>query len=184
MAHKLDAEQRHATDAEREVLAKWSSWGAIPDVFDTSKARWQPLRDELHALSGDDGMRAASRTTINAHYTHPELVERIWGAVTDLGFTGGDVLEPGSGIGTFIAKAPPTAKMTGIELDPSTAKISTALHPTATIKAESFAETRLPRGSFDAAVGNVPFANVSLHDPHFNRGGHSMHNHFIIKSWN
>lgn len=182
MAHKLDAEQRHATDAEREVLAKWSSWGAIPDVFDTSKARWQPLRDELHALSGDDGMRAASRTTINAHYTHPELVERIWGAVTDLGFTGGDVLEPGSGIGTFIAKAPPTAKMTGIELDPSTAKISTALHPTATIKAESFAETRLPRGSFDAAVGNVPFANVSLHDPHFNRGGHSMHNHFIIKS--
>lgn len=32
------------------------------------------------------------------------------------------------------------------------------------------------------AIGNVPFANVSLYDPEHNRGGHSLHNHFILKS--
>ncbi|WP_229867436.1 helicase-related protein [Sinomonas cellulolyticus] len=31
-------------------------------------------------------------------------------------------------------------------------------------------------------MGNVPFADLVLHDPRHNAGGHSMHNHFIIKS--
>ena len=36
--------------------------------------------------------------------------------------------------------------------------------------------------SFVAAVGNVPFGKISLHDPTHNRRGHSIHNHFIVKS--
>ena len=32
------------------------------------------------------------------------------------------------------------------------------------------------------AIGNVPFADVALHDPRHNPAGHSIHNHFIIKS--
>jgi hypothetical protein len=31
-------------------------------------------------------------------------------------------------------------------------------------------------------VGNVPFADVRLHDLVHNRGHHSLHNHFIIKA--
>ena len=31
-------------------------------------------------------------------------------------------------------------------------------------------------------IGNVPFGQVTLHDPRHNRSGHSIHNHFIIKS--
>ena len=31
-------------------------------------------------------------------------------------------------------------------------------------------------------IGNVPFGAVRLHDPAHNGGGHSLHNHFIIKS--
>ncbi|MBX3196288.1 MAG: helicase [Microbacteriaceae bacterium] len=99
-----------------------------------------------------------------------------------LGFEGGDVLEPGSGSGTFIGMAPESARMVGVELDSTTAAISRRLYPHADIRAESFADTRFPRGHFDAAVGNVPFADVALHDRQFNAGGHSMHNHFIIKS--
>ncbi|MDQ1121601.1 hypothetical protein QE412_000174 [Microbacterium trichothecenolyticum] len=30
----LEAEQRPATADEQAVLARWSSWGAIPEVFD------------------------------------------------------------------------------------------------------------------------------------------------------
>ena len=32
------------------------------------------------------------------------------------------------------------------------------------------------------AIGNVPFADVRLHDPRHNPAGHSLHNHFIVKS--
>lgn len=106
----------------------------------------------------------------------------MWRALTGLGFTGGTVLEPGSGAGTFIGLAPDRAQMTGVELDPLTAAISRALYPHATVRAESFADTRLPEGHFDAAVGNVPFSSVTLHDPVHNPTKQSMHNHFIIKS--
>lgn len=72
--------------------------------------------------------------------------------------------------------------MTGVELDPVTAAISRALYPHAEVRGESFADTRLPEGSFDAAIGNVPFSDVTLHDPVHNPTRQSMHNHFILKS--
>src|SRR5699024_11023405 len=70
----------------------------------------------------------------------------------------------------------------GVELDATTAAIARALYPSAHIRAEGFETTRLPQGSFVAAVGNVPFADVRLHDPAYNAGRHSMHNHFLSKS--
>jgi hypothetical protein len=75
--------------------------------------------------------------------------------------------------------------MTGVELDPMTAAISRALYPHAQVRTESFADTRIRTGTFDAAIGNVPFSDVKLHDPVHNPATvprHSMHNHFIIKS--
>ena len=72
--------------------------------------------------------------------------------------------------------------MTGVELDPTTAGICRALYPGSTVLAESFADTRAPEGFFDAAVGNVPFGRFALSDPVHNPGGHSVHNHFVLKS--
>lgn len=164
------------------MLARWSSWGAIPDVFDEAKDDWADERVELRELLSDAQWDAAARTTINAHYTDPLIARQMWRAMHDLGFRVGSVLEPGSGAGTFIGLAPSDAVMTGVELDPTTASISAALYPHATIRAESFADTRLPEGSFDAAIGNVPFGNVILHDPVHNPTRQSMHNHFITKS--
>ncbi|HQZ35697.1 MAG TPA: hypothetical protein PK020_14835, partial [Ilumatobacteraceae bacterium] len=129
-----------------------------------------------------DAFTAARRTTINAHYTDAGYVAAMWDTLGDLGFDGGDVLEPGSGSGTFIGMAPSSARMVGVELDPTTASIARGLYPDAEIRTESFAETRLPRGHFDAMIGNVPFADTRLHDPQFNANNHSMHNHFIVKS--
>ncbi len=167
---------------EQRVLARWSSWGAIPDVFDQVKDEWARERAELRGLLSDAEWDAAARTTINAHYTDPLIARQMWRALHDLGFTGGAVLEPGSGAGTFIGLAPQAAVMTGVELDPITASICVALYPQATIRAESFADTRLLEGTFDAAIGNVPFGNVILHDPVHNGTRQSMHNHFILKS--
>ena len=154
----------------------------MPGVFDEDRDEWAQARSELLELVGEDGYAAARRTTINAHYTDPAIVAVIWQTVRELGFDGGRVLEPGCGIGTFIGLAPADAAMTGVELDPATARLARALYPHATVRNESFADTRLPDGHFDLTVGNVPFADVRLHDPQHNPGRHSIHNHFILKS--
>src|SRR5699024_5322128 len=54
-ARALDAEDRPATREEQEALAAWSSWGAIPDVFDDRKDEWATEREQLKAvLSAED----------------------------------------------------------------------------------------------------------------------------------
>lgn len=154
----------------------------MPGVFDETKSEWAAEREQLRDVLDQPAWDAARRTTINAHYTSPEIASALWQTLVDLGFTDGDVLEPGCGSGNFVGLAPETARMVGVELDPTTASIAQALYPHATIRAESFAATRLPDAHFDAVIGNVPFGNITLHDPAHNVGRHSMHNHFILKS--
>ncbi|OJX65524.1 MAG: helicase [Micrococcales bacterium 73-13] len=178
----LDAEDRTATPDEQQVLAAWSSWGAIPAVFDDRDPEWADERAVLRELLSETGYAQARRTVLNAHYTDPAYVSVIWHALAELGFEGGRVLEPGCGSGTFLGLAPETAQVVGVELDATSARIARALYPQHEVRAESFAETKYPGGWFDAAVGNVPFGDVSLHDPIDNPHGHSIHNHFLLKA--
>jgi N12 class adenine-specific DNA methylase len=177
----LEADRRPATPEEQRVLAGWSSWGALPQVFEDDPA-WNDVRTQLRELVTDDELAAARTTVLNAHYTDPRVVRQTWRAVAELGFVGGRVLEPGCGSGNFIGHAPATAEMVGVELDPTTARIAAALYPSATIRPEGFEQTRLPEGSFVAAVGNVPFGGFALFDPDYNPGGHHIHDHFILKA--
>ncbi|MDP9886087.1 N12 class adenine-specific DNA methylase [Sinomonas atrocyanea] len=165
-------------------MARWGSWGAqgVWQIFDEDRPEHAAQRQELKELLSEREYLAAKRTTINAHYTDAAYAQAVWGTLARLGFTEGEVLEPGSGPGTFIGLAPEGARMTGVELDPVTAGIAQKLYPHAEVRNESFAATRYRAGHFDAVVGNVPFADLVLHDPRHNAGGHSMHNHFIIKS--
>ncbi len=181
---RVQAEDRAATLDEQHLLARWGGWGAqgVWQVLDEDRAEFAGVRAQLQGLLSPQELAAARLTTINAHYTDPAVVEQVWAAVGRLGFDQGRVLEPGCGSGTFIGYAPAGADMTGVELDPTTAAIAGLLYPSATVRAESFADTRFPKGHFDAAVGNVPFADVRLHDPRYNAAGLAMHNHFIVKS--
>lgn len=180
----MQAEQRPATSAEQAVLARWGGWGAqgVWQVFDEARVEHAEDRAVLRRVLSEAEYAAARLTTVNAHYTDAALVGAVWEAVSGLGFTGGRVLEPGCGAGTFVGLAPAAAELTGVELDPTTAAIAALLYPEATIRAESFADTRFPRGHFDAVVGNVPFADVVLHDPAFNAQRLALHNYFIVKS--
>ncbi|MGH2718115.1 MAG: DEAD/DEAH box helicase family protein, partial [Actinomycetota bacterium] len=180
----LRTEDRAPTRDEQAVLARWSGWGAVPRIFDEADEQWAELRGRLRQHLDGPAWEAARRTTLNAHYTPAALVHQVWQSMADLGVSGGRVLEPGCGSGNFIGLAPRDLplQVTGVELDPTTAAIAARLYPSASIRAEGFERTRLPAGSFDLVVGNVPFARVCLHDPTHNRSGHSLHNHFIIKS--
>lgn len=178
----IQAAGRPASTQEQGVLARWSGWGAVARVFDDRHERFDWARAELAELLSESEVRAAARNTLNAHYTDLALVQRIWQAVRDLGFTGGRVLEPGCGSGNFLGQAPDDAHLVGVEVEPTSAAIAQQLYPDAQILAESFADTRVPDGSFDLAIGNVPFGDVRLTDRTHNPAGHAIHNHFILKA--
>jgi N12 class adenine-specific DNA methylase/SAM-dependent methyltransferase len=178
----LHHDARPATAEEQRVLARWSGWGAVPEVFDDARPEFAWARDQLARLLSPAELAAARRTTINAHYTDAAMVKVIWDGAAKLGFLGGRVLEPGCGSGNFIGFAPAGAQVTGIELDPVTAGIAAALYPHARIQAESFAATSDPDSFYDLAIGNVPFGNVALHDKRHNAAGLSLHNYFLVKA--
>ncbi|WP_233165286.1 DEAD/DEAH box helicase family protein, partial [Mycobacterium sp. AT1] len=179
---RLQAAERPATPAEQRVLAAWSGWGAVPEVFDTRNEGFAPERDRLRELLPRDQYRQAEASILNAHYTDPAVVAAIWEGLRRAGFRGGRVLEPGCGSGHFIGHAPADAVMVGVENDPITAAIAAALYPSAQIRNEGFETTRVPENSFAATVGNVPFGRFVVHDPAHNAARHSIHNHFINKS--
>jgi N12 class adenine-specific DNA methylase/CheY-like chemotaxis protein len=179
-----ERDSRSATVEEQAVLARWAGWGAIPHVFDEDDTRYTPERNDLRRLLGsDEAWAQARRTVLNAHYTDAIVVQAIWDTATRLGLTRGRVLEPGCGSGNFIGFAPPSMSMVGVELDATTASIARHLYQaTATVHTGGFEDYKAPEGSFDAAIGNVPFAKITPHDPAHNRGRHSLHNYFLIKS--
>ncbi|WP_181019991.1 DEAD/DEAH box helicase family protein [Nonomuraea typhae] len=182
---RLDDDGRAATAAEQAILARWSGWGAVPQVFSRRPQHLEQFGEQqarLRELLTDAEYAAARRSMLNAHYTDAEIVQAIWAGLARLGFAGGRVLEPGCGSGNFIAFAPTGAQMTGVEVDPTTAAVAARLYPDAQVVCESFADTRAPAGHFDAVVGNVPFGKVALTDRRHNPSGHSIHNHFIIKA--
>ncbi|MFE2727111.1 helicase-related protein [Kitasatospora sp. NPDC059327] len=180
--HRIQHRGRPATKAEQAVLARWSSWGAVPAIFDPRQRDYAGMRAELRGLLTEEEWHAAEASTRNAHFTDAALVQPIWNTLQALGFQDGKVLEPGCGSGNFLAFAPDGAAMTGVELDPVTAAIAAALYPDAEVRAESFVDTRVPNGYFDAAVGNVPFDEIALHDPNHNPLRLATHNHFIVKA--
>ncbi len=183
LVHRLREHGATPTAAERQALMGWAGWGAVPEVFDVDVARYSAQREELLRLLGPDDYAAARRSTLNAHYTHPLIADAMWQVAQRLTFPGVRVLEPGCGAGVFLARAPEGLTFTGIELDPTTAAITATLYPQARILTGSFAEVPgLVDASFDLVIGNVPFADVALHDPVHNKGNHSIHNHFLIKS--
>ena len=178
-------EDRVANPAEQAALARWAGWGAIPQVFDDADDRFAAERAQIRQLLGtEEAWSQARRTTLNAHYTSASVVTAMWSAVRDLGVDGPvRVLEPGCGSGNFLGFAPPDAVLTGVELDPTTAAIARHLYgDRATIHTGAFEDLRVEDGAFDVAIGNVPFAKVTPHDPHHNRGRHALHNYFLLKS--
>jgi N12 class adenine-specific DNA methylase len=165
------------------VLARWAGWGALAHAFDEGDAASRRLRGELTELLEPSDVAAARRSTLNAHYTDAGIAMAMWRLASSLGFDGGRVLEPGCGTGVFLATRPGqlAIEATGVEVEPTTARIAALLHTDADIRSEGFEATRLP-DAMDLVIGNVPFAKVALHDPIHNRGRHSIHNHFLIKA--
>ncbi|PNV30904.1 hypothetical protein C1708_33030 [Streptomyces sp. DH-12] len=201
----LESARRGATTEEKRILARWSGWGSVPTVFldepdpdepiyrpggewegrfETDHARWESydrVRGELRELLDPFEWREASRAVLSAHYTPQGVAEAMWQGLAAYGFDGGEVLEAGCGSGAFFGVAPEAARLTGVEVDPTTAAIAARIYPHANVLPESFTDTDAPVGTFDLVIGNVPFAQAPFGERRYGAAGHSLHNGFIIK---
>lgn len=153
------------------------------------KNQWGEAHSEIKSLLSDAEYNTAKRSTINAHYTSAEIVAGMWDAVKALGFEGGNVLEPGAGIGHFFGLMPSEvadkSKLFGVELDKYTSKILKALYPEADIQNTGFQTADIADNSIDLAISNVPFANVAVNDPALEAMGgpvSNLHDYFFGKT--
>jgi len=138
------------------------------------------MGDELKTVLTPEEYDSAKRTTFNAFYTSPTVIAGIHEAIARLGVpAGATILEPGCGTGNFMSQAPRGTRFIGIELDSISGRIAKALHPEHDIRIESFRDTKLPEDRIDAAIGNVPFADLKL-DYHGQKL--SLHDFFFAKS--
>src|SRR5271166_2427858 len=191
---EIEEEARNATAEEQERLALFTSFGAgglANNLFRRSTDEafpkgWDTLGEDLEQLVSPGELASLARVTQYAHFTPEFMVRAIWRALSRMAFSGGRVLEPGCGTGLFFALMPEALEtkttLTGVEMDPITARIAKLLHPNARIRAEDFTKARIAE-TYDLVVGNPPFSSrtVRADDP----GGRlslSLHDYFIARS--
>ncbi len=189
----LDREQRPATRQEQETIARFVGFGAsklangaFADRSGEYRPGWAELGAALVAETTDLELQSLKRATQYAHYTPEYIVRAMWDAAQTLGFSGGQILEPGCGSGLFMGLRPSALSdetlFVGIDNDPVTARVARALFPNQIIRCIDFDKASLPR-DFDLAIGNPPFSNLSIRDKtELGRLGLSLHDYFIAKS--
>ena len=191
---EIEEEARNATPEEQERLALFTSFGAgelANNLFrrsaeDAFPKGWETLGEDLEQLVSPGELASLARVTQYAHFTPEFMVRAIWRALRRMGFSGGRVLEPGCGTGLFFALMPEALEtkttLTGVEMDPITARIAKLLYPNARIRAEDFTKARIAE-TYDLVVGNPPFSSrtVRADDP-AGRLSLSLHDYFIARS--
>lgn len=182
---KIERENRLATPDEQQILAKYVGWGGLSQAFDSGNGAWTNEYKQLRALLTDDEYKAAAESTLNAHYTSPEVIGAMYKALDNFGFESGNVLEPSMGVGNFFGCLPEKmrgSKLYGVELDDITGRIAKQLYQTADIQINGFEKTDFPDNFFDAAIGNVPFGNYGVSDARYNKENFLVHDYFFAKT--
>ena len=157
------------------------------------KDEWKNEFSELKALV-DEGIiteqeyKSMSESTKNAHYTSIEVIKAMYDGLAGLGFKGGRMLEPSSGVGNFVGAMPTdmSAKVnswTMVEIERVTGLIAKYLYPNADVRIQGFENANIPDNYMDAAIGNVPFGDFGVVDRTYpKRITKSIHNYFFAKS--
>lgn len=164
----LEAEKRPATAEEKEILSKYVGWGALAKAFDKNDEKWTTEYKELSELLTPQEYAQARSTVNDAFYTSPTVIDGIFEALGNFGFEGGNVLEPAMGIGNFFGRMPEAmqanSQLYGVEIDSLSGRIAQTLYPDADIAIQGFEKNRFQNGSFDVAVGNVPFGELGFRE--------------------
>lgn len=167
---------------------RYVGWGGLPQAFDARNEKWAAEYQELQNLLSPDEYAKARRSTQDAHFTSETVIRGMYQGLNTLGLREGGplkVLEPSAGIGNFMGLLPEgyNAQFLAVELDPTTAAISSYLYPHARHLNAGFQNAPLNTSSFDLVVGNPPFGKQTLYDPNYPElRNFSIHNYFLAKS--
>ena len=172
---------RPATEQEQEILARYVGWGGLADCFDPHNSRYA----ELKSLLSDAEYAAARESTLTAFYTPPTVIRAMYQAISQMGFTQGNILEPACGTGNFLGLVPDSmaeSKLYGVELDDISGRIARHLYQRHSVSVRSFEKMDFPDNFFDVAVGNVPFGQFKVADRRYDRLNLPIHEYFIAKT--
>ena len=186
----LETESRYATPEEQAVLVRYTGWGGLSEAFkENQEGRWKERYQELKDLLGEIEYRSASRSTINAHYTDPEIARCVWKAVLRMGYSGGPTLEPAAGVGHFFGVRPLNTpiEMHGIEMDSISGRIAQHLYQSADIRIMPYENVRMEENRYNLIISNVPFSDVKPYEDSRTRtpgldGRYALHDFYFLKS--
>ena len=178
---QIEAEERLATPEEQEILSRYVGWGGLADCFEETS----PHYEELKSLLDSEEYAAARASTLTAFYTPPVVIRGIYKALSQMGFTQGNILEPSCGTGNFLGLLPADmagSKAYGVELDSISGRIAGQLYQNASISVNGFETVQMPDSFFDVAVGNVPFGDFKVLDKKYDKHHWLIHDYFFGKT--
>ena len=178
---QIEAEERLATPEEQEILSRYVGWGGLADCFEETS----PHYEELKSLLDSEEYAAARASTLTAFYTPPVVIRGIYKALSQMGFTQGNILEPSCGTGNFLGLLPADmagSKAYGVELDSISGRIAGQLYQNASISVNGFETVQMPDSFFDVAVGNVPFGDFKVLDKRYDKHHWLIHDYFFGKT--
>lgn len=186
LAQQLIDSGEQATEKQMQVLRKFSGWGGLGKAFSDSLYSVQ-LQNILGAEAYQDAVMSAN----SAYYTPAYIVDTLWDIAEQLGFKGGNILEGSAGIGNILGQMPinisERSDIHAIEIDGTSGNILSLLYPDAKVDIQGFEQTRIPNGSVDLAITNVPFVtglrvNDTTGDKDLSKKFHNIHDFCIAKN--
>jgi len=162
-----------------DSLDKYNNW---------AKKYGKHLHPKLGGELTEAEWSSAAESTLNAHYTSPNIINKMWELVERMGFKSGTILEPAAGVGHFFGLMPESiakdSTLQGVEMDSISGQILEKLYPQAFIEIAGYEKARaIPDNSVDLVISNFPFGNYSVFDkkrPQYQKWG--IHNYFFGRS--
>ena len=193
LAHELLESGETATPEQMSVLRQFSGWGGLGAAFSDGGYDWKQRErnKKIHELLGEEAYEQAVMSANSAYYTPAYVVDTLWDIANQLGFKGGNILEGSAGIGNILGQMPTDmserSDIHAIEIDGTSGGILSLLYPDAKVEIQGFEQTRIPNGSVDLAITNVPFVtglrvNDTTGDSDLSKKFHNIHDFCIAKN--
>lgn len=193
LAHELLESGETATPEQMRVLRQFSGWGGLGAAFSDGGYDWKQRErnKKIRELLGEEAYEQAVMSANSAYYTPAYVVDTLWDIANQLGFKGGNILEGSAGIGNILGQMPTMvserSNIHAIEIDGTSGGILSLLYPDAKVEIQGFEQTRIPNGSVDLAITNVPFVtglrvNDTTGDSDLSKKFHNIHDFCIAKN--
>ena len=193
LAHELLESGETATSEQMSVLRQFSGWGGLGAAFSDGGYDWKQRErnKKIRELLGEEAYEQAVMSANSAYYTPAYVVDTLWDIAGKLGFKGGNILEGSAGIGNILGQMPTDmserSDIHAIEIDGTSGGILSLFYPDAKVDIQGFEQTRIPNGSVDLAITNVPFVtglrvNDTTGDSDLSKKFHNIHDFCIAKN--